>query len=108
MLAVGNLLGGWLIRRFDLNVRRTMFVVVVGISMTIVSVTALLLFKCNASSRSGYLVGEAKYVPLQIARYLAFDLNFRPICRVSSHFALVAKTRPAISKVLSPPTNGYM
>lgn len=58
MAVVGNLLGGWFIRKFDLNIKRTMAVAIVGLTLTIVCVATLLFFRCDQGTHVDYSTAE--------------------------------------------------
>lgn len=52
MAVVGNLLGGWSIRKFNLNVRKTMCVAITGFVLTTILLVILLLLGCDPNSET--------------------------------------------------------
>ncbi|XP_039250460.2 solute carrier organic anion transporter family member 2B1-like isoform X1 [Styela clava] len=82
MAVVGNLLGGWLIRRFNLNVRRAMAVVVTGLAMTIVCVATLLFFKCSQGTTVEYSMDVDSS---KCSSDCNCDEQYAPVCDVTTN-----------------------
>lgn len=53
MAVVGNILGGWIIRRRNLTVKRTLNVVLLALLMTSVAVAILLFLGCEETDVVG-------------------------------------------------------
>uniref|UniRef100_H2ZCF3 Solute carrier organic anion transporter family member n=1 Tax=Ciona savignyi TaxID=51511 RepID=H2ZCF3_CIOSA len=90
MAVIGNLLGGWLIRRKNLNVQKTLSVIIMGLIMTVVLVGLLFMFGCDEGDIYGLLDGDRYTNVLNIltsrcSKSCGCSDIFAPVCDISTN-----------------------
>uniref|UniRef100_H2ZCF1 Solute carrier organic anion transporter family member n=1 Tax=Ciona savignyi TaxID=51511 RepID=H2ZCF1_CIOSA len=81
MAVIGNLLGGWLIRRKNLNVQKTLSVIIMGLIMTVVLVGLLFMFGCDEGDIYGLLDGDRS----RCSKSCGCSDIFAPVCDISTN-----------------------
>ncbi|XP_018667361.2 solute carrier organic anion transporter family member 2B1-like [Ciona intestinalis] len=81
MAVIGNILGGWIIRRKNLDVQKTLSVIIIGLIMTIVSVGLLFMFGCDEND----ILGLAEPQRSDCVNDCDCGDVFDPVCDVTSN-----------------------
>ncbi|XP_076806458.1 solute carrier organic anion transporter family member 2A1-like [Clavelina lepadiformis] len=81
MAVVGNVLGGWLIRRYNLNVKRTISLVLLGLFLTITAVSTLVFLGCENDA----IVGLKSSEQSACVAKCGCDEKYHPVCDVATN-----------------------
>uniref|UniRef100_F7B262 Solute carrier organic anion transporter family member n=1 Tax=Ciona intestinalis TaxID=7719 RepID=F7B262_CIOIN len=81
MAVIGNILGGWIIRRKNLDVQKTLSVIIIGLIVTIVSVGLLFMFGCDEND----ILGLAEPQRSDCVNDCDCGDVFDPVCDVTSN-----------------------